>query len=153
MHAKSLQLCPTLFNPTDCSPPGSSVHGISQARILEWLPFPSPGGLPNRGIKSTSLMCPILAGGFFPTSATWEAQGKCINTINTAIPAFIFPGTLVHRIPSLSWVLVWRRKSLIMFTSSIHLPAPWGAPTGSHSSLHFPTHPPTSAEAPGFGPQ
>ena len=31
------QLCPTLGNPTDCSPPGSSVHGIFQARILEWV--------------------------------------------------------------------------------------------------------------------
>ena len=30
------QLCPTLFNPMDCSPASSSVHGISQARILEW---------------------------------------------------------------------------------------------------------------------
>ena len=30
------QLCPTLRNPTDCSPPGSSVHGIFQARVLEW---------------------------------------------------------------------------------------------------------------------
>ena len=30
------QLCPTLSNPTDCSPPGSSVHGIFQARVLEW---------------------------------------------------------------------------------------------------------------------
>ena len=35
--AKSLQSCPTLCNPIDCSPPGSSVHGILQARILEWL--------------------------------------------------------------------------------------------------------------------
>ena len=33
---KSLQLCPTLCDPMDCSPPGSSVHGISQARPLEW---------------------------------------------------------------------------------------------------------------------
>ena len=30
------QLCPTLRNPMDCSPPGSSIHGIFQARILEW---------------------------------------------------------------------------------------------------------------------
>ena len=29
--------CPTLCDPTDCSPPGSSVHGISQARILKWV--------------------------------------------------------------------------------------------------------------------
>ena len=34
--AKSLQSCPTLWDPTDCSPPGSSVHGIFQARVLEW---------------------------------------------------------------------------------------------------------------------
>jgi len=34
--AKSLQLCPTLCDPMDCSPPGSSIHGIFQARVLEW---------------------------------------------------------------------------------------------------------------------
>ena len=34
--AKSLQSCPTLCDPTDGSPPGSSVHGIFQARVLEW---------------------------------------------------------------------------------------------------------------------
>ena len=32
-----LKSCPTLFNPKDCSTPGSSVHGILQARILEWV--------------------------------------------------------------------------------------------------------------------
>ena len=36
MHAKSFQLCLTLCDPMDCSPPGSSVQGIPQARILEW---------------------------------------------------------------------------------------------------------------------
>ena len=35
--AKSLQSCPTLCNPRDGSPPGSSVHGIYQARVLEWV--------------------------------------------------------------------------------------------------------------------
>ena len=34
--AKSLQSCLTLCDPMDCSPPGSSVHGIFQARVLEW---------------------------------------------------------------------------------------------------------------------
>ena len=38
------QSCPTLYNPMDCSPPGSSVHGISQARILEWVAISSPRG-------------------------------------------------------------------------------------------------------------
>ena len=37
---KSLQLCPTLCNPMNCSPPGSSVHGILQAKILEWVAMP-----------------------------------------------------------------------------------------------------------------
>ena len=37
MSAKLLQLCLTLCNPMDCSLPGSSVHGILQARILEWV--------------------------------------------------------------------------------------------------------------------
>ena len=36
-HAKLLQSCPTLCNPMDCSLPASPVHGISQARILEWV--------------------------------------------------------------------------------------------------------------------
>ena len=38
------QSCPTLCDPTDCSPPGSSVHGILQARILEWVAMPSSRG-------------------------------------------------------------------------------------------------------------
>ena len=36
-------------NPMDCSPPGSSLHGISQARILKWVAFPSPGDLTSQG--------------------------------------------------------------------------------------------------------
>ena len=43
-HAKLLHLSPTLCNPTDCSPPGSSVHGIPQARKLEWVAMPSSKG-------------------------------------------------------------------------------------------------------------
>ena len=41
VYAKSLQLCLTLCDPMDCSPPGSSVHGILQARILEWVAMSS----------------------------------------------------------------------------------------------------------------
>ena len=41
---KSLQLCPILCNPMDNSPPGSSVHGILQTRILEWVAMPSSRG-------------------------------------------------------------------------------------------------------------
>ena len=55
------------------SSPGSSVHRILQARMLEWVAMPSIGGSFNPGIKPASLMSPALAGGFFTTSATWEA--------------------------------------------------------------------------------
>ena len=41
LFAKSLQSCPTLWDPVDCSLPASSVHGILQARILEWVAMPS----------------------------------------------------------------------------------------------------------------
>ena len=65
MHAHLLQSCPTPCNPIDCNLPGSSVYGISQARILEWVAFPPPGDLPNPGIEPASLAAPALAGGFF----------------------------------------------------------------------------------------
>ena len=48
------QLCPTLYNLMDYSPPGSSVHGILQARILERVAIPSPGNIPDPGIKLRS---------------------------------------------------------------------------------------------------
>ena len=57
----------------DCSPPGSRVHEILQARILECVAMPSSLDLPNQGIEPESLMSPALAGKFFTTSAIWEA--------------------------------------------------------------------------------
>ena len=48
------QLCPTLCNPVDYSPPASSVHGILQARILEWFGISFYRDLPNPGIKPGS---------------------------------------------------------------------------------------------------
>ena len=61
-------------NPMDCSPPGSSVHGIflehwSGCRILEWLPFPPPGDLPDPGIK--------------PTSTAWQADSLPLSPLGS----------------------------------------------------------------------
>ena len=49
------QSCPTLRDPMDYSLPDFSVHGIFQARILEWVAIPSPRDLPDPGIKPKSL--------------------------------------------------------------------------------------------------
>jgi len=51
------QSSPTLCDPVDCSPPGSSIHGILQARILEWVAISFSRVLPDPGIKPRS---PIL---------------------------------------------------------------------------------------------
>ena len=69
--AKSLQSYPTLCNPMDCSLPGSSVHGILQARILEWAAISSSRGSSHLGIEPVPLMSAALAGRFFDTSAIY----------------------------------------------------------------------------------
>ena len=73
MRAQSLQLCPTLCDPTDCSPSASSVHGVPRREYWSGLPCLPPGELPNPGIEPISLISPVLAGRFFTTRATWEA--------------------------------------------------------------------------------
>ena len=80
VHAKSLQSCPTFFNPMDYSPLGSPVHGILQARVLEWVAFPPPENLSNQGTEPMSLIYiyPALAGRFFTTSAAWEVPSLSI---------------------------------------------------------------------------
>ena len=74
MGARLLQLCLTLCDPMDYSLPGSSVHGILQARTLSGLPCLPPGTLPNPGIKTVSVMSPALGGGFFTTRAARTAS-------------------------------------------------------------------------------
>ena len=64
-------LCPTLCNSMDCSPPGSSVHGILQARILEWVAIPFSRG-PSRPRDWTQVS--QTAGRFFTIWATRETH-------------------------------------------------------------------------------
>ena len=63
------QLCLALCDPMDCSPPGSSVHGLLQARVPEWIAMPSSGGLLDPGTESAS---PVLQANLSPS----ESQGK-----------------------------------------------------------------------------
>ena len=71
------QLCLTLCDPMGCSPPGPSVPGIFQARILEWVDISFSGDLPNPGIEPLSLVSPALVGGFFTTGATNNKTVSC----------------------------------------------------------------------------
>ena len=61
------QSCPTLYDPMNCSLPGSSVHGFPRQKYWSGLPFPSPGDLPDPGIKPGSPE--------FPANSTIEPPG------------------------------------------------------------------------------
>ena len=65
VHAQSFSGIQLFWDPMDCSPPGSTIHGIFQAGILEWVPLPSPGNLPNPRIEPKS---PSLHEDSFPLS-------------------------------------------------------------------------------------
>ena len=77
------QSCPTLCDPMDCIPPGSSIHGIFQARILEGLSFPPLRDLPDIGIEPSSLVSPALASRVFTTAP----PGKLINVLPECVCA------------------------------------------------------------------
>ena len=84
MPAKSLQSCPTLWDPMDCSPPDSSVHGILQARILEWvaIPFSRGSSWPR---DQTQVSC--IASRFFTIWATREAP----HALTSLLPDLVCP--------------------------------------------------------------
>ena len=70
---QSIQSCPTLYDPMGCSPPGFSVLGILQARILEWVAIPFSGG--SSRLRERTQFSGI-AGRFFTICATWKAPNN-----------------------------------------------------------------------------
>ena len=82
------QSCPTLCNPMDCSPPGSSVHEIIQARVLEWVAIPfSRGSSQTR--HQTLVFC--IAERFFTIWATGEAHIKAESSILFLLARWFYP--------------------------------------------------------------
>ena len=73
MRVKSLQSCPTLCDPLDCSLPGPSIHGFLQTRTLEWVAMPSSRGSsrPRDRTRISHVSC--VGRRFFTTLAIWEA--------------------------------------------------------------------------------
>ena len=84
--------CLTLCNPRDCSPPGSSVHGVLQPRILDWVAIPSSGGSSYPVIEPQPPASPASAGGLFTT----QPPGKpCLGPRCILICVFPKPGLSV----------------------------------------------------------
>ena len=78
------ELCPTFCNHMDCSPPASSVHGISQARILEWVAISSSraSSLPRHQIQVSCISCIVRR--VLYHQATWEPPhfGQIIHPVS-----------------------------------------------------------------------
>ena len=93
---KVAQLCPTLCNPMD-----HTVHGILQARILEWVAFPFPGDLPNPGIEPRS---PTLQAGSLPAEPLGKPKNTGVGTLSLLQGIFLTQG--------LNWGLLHCRRIL-----------------------------------------
>ena len=102
--------------PWNCSLPGSSIHGILWARILEWVAIPSS----TRSLEPVSLMSPALAGGFFTISTSWEAPIKGYQRlqINSQMKRYSewHPKQRSFS-PHGAWNLAWWHLELFLFSS------------------------------------
>ena len=81
-QAKSLHSWLTLWDPMDCNLPGSSIHGILETRILEWVVIPSSRGSSQPRDQTLISMSPALSGEFFTISATiWDQTILCYGAV------------------------------------------------------------------------
>ena len=107
MCAKTLQSCPTLYKPMDCNPPDSSVHGILQARILEWVLCPPQGDRPTQGLNPHLLCLLHWQVGSLPLVPPGKLYTSCPSTsllpfLQTA-PIFwqpLFPSRVSKHVPT-----------------------------------------------------
>ena len=83
MSAQLLSRVRLFMTPGTCQAPLSM--GFPRQEYWTGLPFPTPGDLPDPGIKPASLVSPALAGGFFTTIAAWEAILR-MNELNSLLP-------------------------------------------------------------------
>ena len=138
------QSCPTLCDPMDSRPPESSVHGILQARILEWVSIPFSRGS-SQPRDQTWVSC--IAGRFFMVWATRVAAKSLqscpslCDPIDRSPPGFSIPGILQAR--TLEWVAIsfsnaWKWKVKGKSLSGIRLLAtPWTAACQAPPSMGF----------------
>ena len=97
-------LCLTLWDPMDCSPAGSSVHRILQARILEWVVMPSSKGSSQpRDWTPSGGSC--IAGGFFTTEPPWKTPIEHDDYFINTKKRLWQPGTLGERVTRVTWTI------------------------------------------------
>ena len=118
----SAKSCPTLCKPLDCSPPGSSVYGISQARILEWVTISfSRGSLQPRDWTRISCVSCIDRWVLYHW-ATRETRASSLVSINKADRLggwirnecpLVFTGVFAPRCPAFLWCLLDTSKMVI----------------------------------------
>jgi len=115
------QSCPTLCDPMHCSPPGSSVHGFSQARILEWVAISFSRG---SSWPRDQTWVPCTTGRFFTDWATREAQMiTCLNGISVLlIPWFLCSKFLFQ----LSFIYILIKSIFPLLNIGFYLQHPFG---------------------------
>ena len=117
MHAKLLQSCLTLCDPMDCSPPGSSAHGILQEERWSGLQCPPQGIFLTQGLNPY-VMSPASVGGFFTTSATWEALSNAYKTLKDN---FFWRHNEQCYCSHWKWILFSQFERVLKFRTQSHL--------------------------------
>ena len=110
MHVPA-QLCPALCDPLDYSPPVSSVHGIFQARILEWVAISYSKDFPDPEKESVSLASPTLADGFFTTTPPFN----CDLSVSKNPFLFFYTYRSLNKLVPLPWL---RRSGMWIHSAS-----------------------------------
>ena len=127
VYCSVTKLCPTLFDPMDCSPPG-----FPRQEYWSGVTLPSPGDLPDPGIKPMSFMSPELASGFFTTSANWEVfwfpQFSSVQSLSR-VQLFVTPWAVACQAPLSMGFSRQEHWSGLRFPSPGGLPDPGIKPT------------------------
>ena len=142
MHAKSLQSCPTLCDPKDCSLPGSSVHRFLQARILQWsgLLCPPPGDLPDPEMKPMFCLLHWQAGSLplappgkpsVQFSSVAQSCPTLCNPMNHSTPGL----PVHHHLPEFTQTHVHRFSDAIQPSHPLSSPSPPAPNPSQHQSL------------------
>ena len=143
---KLFQLCPTVCDALDCTPPGSSVHGILQARVLIWVAMPSSEDLPDPGIEPGSLVSPALARVFFYCSCHLGSPSYFhsvqFSSVTQLCPTLCNPMTrstpglpVHHHLPEFTQTHVHQVSDAIQPSHPLSSPLPPAPNLSQHQSL------------------